>query len=194
MNPITPLVQDHRNVEDLFKRFEALGPGGDPAEKRRIVDKVIEHLSVHAEVEEQVLYPALRDALDEPSEVLEGLEEHHLAKLALWELERLPAGHERFDAKVTVLMENVRHHMAEEEQDGGLFDRCRASFGAEELDRLGQRMEAVRRTAPNRPHPFSPDVPPYNTLIGIPVAVVDRAISVGKDVVGRVANRGRPAA
>ena len=77
-NAITQLVQDHRNVEDLFKRFEALGPGGDPAEKRRIVDKVIEHLSIHAELEEQVVYPALRAEVDDPSDVLEGLSLIHI--------------------------------------------------------------------------------------------------------------------
>ena len=193
MNAITLLVQDHHNVEDLFKRFEALGTDGDPAEKRRIVDKVIEHLSVHAEIEEQVLYPALRGAVDDPSDVLEGWEEHHLVKLALWELEKLPSGHERFDAKFTVLMENVRHHVGEEEQDGGLFDQCRKAFGAEELERMGEQMQNLKKTVPTRPHPFSPDVPPFNTIVGLPVAVMDRAITVGTDVVRRVLNKGRAA-
>ena len=192
-NAITQLVQDHRNVEDLFKRFEALGPGGDPVEKRRIVDKVIEHLSIHAELEEQVVYPALRAEVDDPSDVLEGWEEHHLAKLALWELEKLPATHERFDAKFTVLMENVRHHVEEEEGDGGIFDQCRSSFSAAQLTSMGEQMAALKKTVPTRAHPFSPDVPPFNTLIGLPVAVVDRAITMGRDVVERVMHRGRAA-
>ena len=188
-NAITQLVQDHRNVEDLFKRFEALGPKDEPAEKRRIVDKVIEHLSVHAELEEQVLYPALRAAVDDPSDVLEGWEEHHLAKLSLWELEKLPVTHERFDAKFTVLMENIRHHVGEEEETGGLFDQCREAFGAAELERMGTQMQQLRKTAPTRPHPFSPDVPPFNTIVGLPVAVMDRAITMGSDVIRTVLRR-----
>ena len=188
-NAISQLVQDHRNVEDLFKRFEALGTSGDPAEKRRIVDKVIEQLSVHAEIEEQVLYPALRAVTDDPSDVLEGWEEHHLAKLALWELEKLPATHERFDAKFTVLMESIRHHVGEEEEAGGLFDQCRERFGAAELERMGEQMATLRTTVPTRPHPFSPDVPPFNTIVGLPVAVMDRAITMGRDVIGQVLRR-----
>jgi hypothetical protein len=193
MNAITLLVQDHRNVEDLFKRFEALNAKADRVEKRRIADKVIEQLSVHAEIEEQVLYPALRGAVDDPSDVLEGWEEHHLAKLALWELEKLPVTHERFDAKFTVLMENIRHHVGEEEEDGGLFDQCRTAFGPDQLEQMGEQMAQLKKTVPNRPHPFSPDVPPFNTIVGLPVAVMDRAITVGKDVVGRVLHRGRAA-
>lgn len=188
-NAITQLVQDHRNVEDLFKRYEALGATGDPAEKRRIVDKVIEHLSIHAEIEEQVLYPALRAAVDDPSDVLEGWEEHHLAKLSLWELEKLPTTHERFDAKFTVLMENIRHHVGEEEEKGGLFDQCREAFGAAELERMGTQMQQLRTTVPTRPHPFSPDVPPFNTIVGLPVAVMDRAITMGGDVLRTVLRR-----
>ena len=188
-NAITQLVQDHRNVEDLFKRFEALGQKGDPAEKRRIVEKVIEHLSIHAELEEQVLYPALRAAVDDPSDVLEGWEEHHLAKLSLWELEKLPTTHERFDAKFTVLMENIRHHVGEEEEKGGLFDQCREAFGAAELEQMGTQMASLRKTVPTRPHPFSPDVPPFNTLVGLPVAVMDRAITMGNDVIRTVLRR-----
>lgn len=192
-NAITQLVQDHRNVEDLFKRFEALGPKADPVEKRRIVDKVIEQLSVHAELEEQVLYPALRAEVDDPSDVLEGWEEHHLTKLSLWELEKLPATHERFDAKFAVLMESVRHHLTEEEGKGGLFDQCRETFSAAQLQAMADQMDTLRPTVPTRPHPFSPDVPPFNTIVGLPVAVMDRAITMGKDVLGTVLKRGNAA-
>src|SRR4051812_48233841 len=111
MNAITLLKTDHGNVDALFKQFEAVGHDGDPLEKRRIVDRIIEQLSVHASIEEELLYPALRSKLDDDFPVLEALEEHHVAKLALSEIEKLAPTHERFDAKVTVMIESVRHHV-----------------------------------------------------------------------------------
>ena len=108
MNAISLLTQDHRNVEQLFNRFEA---AESPEEKRSITDKVIEQLSAHAEVEEQFFYPAVAAKLEERGEVLEAVEEHHMAKLALWELERLPASAPNFDAKFTVMKESILHHV-----------------------------------------------------------------------------------
>ena len=179
MNAITLLKTDHGNVEALFKELEALGRDGDPAEKRRIVDHVIEQLSVHASIEEELLYPALRAKLGaDDFPVLEALEEHHAAKLFLHEIEKLPPTHERFDAKVKVLIESVRHHVEEEESE--LFDLLRANLKAAELDDLGEAMEKAKATAPTRPHPFTPDQPPLQTLISMPVAVLDRMITTGR--------------
>ncbi len=129
MNALTLLKQDHANVDSLFKRYEALAASDDanPVEKREIVEKVITQLSVHAELEEQLLYPAMRERLDDGDDVLEGIEEHHVAKVLLWELDKLPATSERFDAKMAVLMEMIRHHVEEEEEEGGLFDQARTA-------------------------------------------------------------------
>lgn len=182
MNAITLLKTDHGNVDALFKQLEALQPDGDPAEKRRIVDHVIEQLSVHASIEEQLLYSALRAKLGpEELPVLEALEEHHLVKVTLSELEKLPPTHERFDAKVKVLIENVRHHVEEEESE--LFDLMREHFKGTELDDLGAAMEAAKATAPTRPHPMTPDQPPLQTLIAMPVAVLDKVITTGRKAV-----------
>jgi hemerythrin superfamily protein len=180
VDAISLLKQDHGNVETLFKRFEAL-PDDDPAEKRRIVDKVIEQLSVHAEVEEQIFYPAARQRLAESGIVLEALEEHHLAKFALNELEKLPPSSERFDAKFHVLMELIREHVEEEEKD--LFPQMRKALKQPELQELGEAMERAKATAPTRPHPLAPDQPPLNVLLGLPVAVMDRAVGVVKQVI-----------
>ena len=85
--------------------------------KRQLVDTMIEELSRHAEIEELVFYPAVRREVgDSESDVLEALEEHHVVKLVLRELDDLEPTDERFDAKVTVMMESVRHHVQEEEQ------------------------------------------------------------------------------
>jgi hypothetical protein len=177
MNAISLLTQDHRNVEQLFNRFEEAGTA---AEKRGITDKVIEQLSVHAEIEEQFFYPAVAAKLEERGEVLEAVEEHHMAKVALWELERLPASAPNFDAKFTVMKENVLHHVGEEEGDGGIFSRARTVLKANELDELGDRMERARASVPSRPHPLAPPTPPLNRLLGLPVSILDRVVNTWK--------------
>ena len=184
MNALTLLKQDHNNVDELFSRFEQLGDD-DATEKRAVVDKIIEHLSVHAAIEEQVFYPAVQDASAEAEDtLLEALEEHHLAKLTLNELEKMAPDDKRFDAKVRVLIESVRHHVEEEENE--LFPKVREALTNEQLNDLGELLEKTKETAPTRPHPFMPDVPPMNQLLGVPMALVDRAITAGKDAVGRV--------
>ena len=196
MNAITLLKTDHGNVDALFKQFEALGRDGDPAEKRRVVDHIIEQLSVHASVEEQLVYPALREKLEDDFPILEALEEHHVAKATLAEIEKLVPTNERFDAKVTVLIESVRHHVEEEEQD--VFEMLRVHFSATELEELGDAMEKAKKTAPIRPHPMTPDQPQLHTLIALPVAVLDKLLVTGRktvlDVLEQVANRGKKAA
>ena len=179
MNAISLLTQDHRNVEQLFNRFEA---AESPEEKRSLTDKVIEQLSIHAELEEQFFYPAVAAKAEEQGDVLEAVEEHHLAKLALWELERLPASASNFDAKFTVMKENILHHVGEEEGDGGIFELARKCLRANELEELGDRMERARASVPRRPHPLAPPTPPINRLLGLPVSVLDKVVNTSKGV------------
>src|SRR5207245_4619061 len=111
MDALTLLRNDHRTVERLFKDFEKTG---DRAVKRKtgLVERIIGELSVHAAIEEQVLYPAARKANpDLDDQVLEALEEHHIVKWTLSELDGMDADDERFDAKLRVLIESVRHHL-----------------------------------------------------------------------------------
>lgn len=183
MNALTLLKQDHQNVEALFERFEKASPD-DHEEKTRVAELVIEHLSTHAVIEEQILYPALRDRLPEDEfVVLEALEEHHAAKLMLNELEKTPVADERFVAKFTVLMENVRHHVEEEEND--LFPKARDAFTVQELEEMGEALATAKEVAPTRPHPYAPDQPPANILIGLPVAILDRLMTTGRQAVGK---------
>ncbi len=187
MDAIALLKSDHKTVEGLFKRFEK---AGDRAHKRKrdLVDTIVEELSVHAAIEEQVLYPAARQAIPEEDEtVLEALEEHHVVKLVLKELETMPATAERFDAKVTVLIENVRHHVKEEE--GELFPALRKALGRKRLQELGEAMERAKAVAPTRPHPAAPDEPPGVLVAGTAAAVVDRAVKAGRRAVEKVARR-----
>jgi hemerythrin superfamily protein len=188
MNALTVLKQDHGNVEALCKEFEALDTG-DAAGKRRVVDHLIEQLSVHAAIEEQVFYPAVRAADAEANGVvLEALEEHHVVKWTLRELETMPPTDERFDAKVRVLIESVRHHVEEEENE--LFEDVRRAIPTQDLETLGESLTKAKETAPTRPHPRTPDEPPLNALIGMPVAVIDKAFTTGKRTVEKLLSRG----
>ena len=176
MNAIKLLKQDHRTVEALFKRFEAAGDDAHKV-KRDIADRIVKELSIHAAVEEQFLYPAARERdprLDDL--VLEALEEHHIAKWTLREIERMASDDERFDAKVTVLMESIRHHVEEEEEE--LFPRLAKAMGNDELEALGAVMEQAKKAAPTHPHPMSPDTPPGN-VVGAGLAKV---LDAGRDL------------
>jgi hemerythrin-like domain-containing protein len=188
MNALTLLKQDHGNVEELFRRFETCD-AGDTAELTRIRDTVIEHLAKHSQIEEQVFYPAIRAKLGDENafEVLEGLEEHHVVKQTLSELEKMAPTHDRFRAKMTVLIESVRHHVTEEEEE--LFEKVREAFTIEELNEMGEAMENLKPIMPTRAHPLVPDQPPFNILIGLPVAVLDKSITMAKEFVTELNRR-----
>jgi hemerythrin superfamily protein len=184
MDAIALLKADHKEVEQLFKQFEK---SGDRAlkQKEKLVEKMIRALAVHAAIEEMFFYPAIRTAalkanskMGEVSSdlVLESLEEHHIVKWTLSELEKMKATDERFDAKVTVLIESVKHHVEEEEED--LFPKVRRLLPAKILNELGERMEKAKKLAPTRPHPRSSDTPPGNFVAGTIAAMMDK----GKDL------------
>ncbi|UDY35175.1 hemerythrin domain-containing protein [Dermatobacter hominis] len=185
MDAITLLKKDHRTVEQLFRRYEQAGDRAY-AEKRRVVDRIIEELSQHAAIEEQVFYPAAREeASDTEDLALESIEEHHIVKWELSELEKMDPQDERFDAKVRVLMENVRHHVSEEESE--FFPKVRDELGRNELNDLGDAMAAARKGAPTHPHPRAPQSGPLTLLVGPVLGVVDRVGDTVKGVVGGAA-------
>jgi hemerythrin superfamily protein len=178
MDALTLLKADHEAVETKFARFEALGPRALKS-KAAVVADVIEALSVHAAIEEQVLYPAVRDRLaDEEGQVLEALEEHHVVKWVLSELDGMSPDHDRFDAKFTVLMENVRHHVKEEESE--LFPQVRQAFTRTELADLGDALAQAKEIAPTKPHPRAPDEPPMNVVAAAATNPFDVLWNVGE--------------
>ena len=201
MDAITLLRNDHKTVERLFKRFEKAGDRAH-VEKRQIVDRIIEELSVHAAIEEQVFYPVARATVPETEDLaLESLEEHHIVKWVLAELADLDPSDERFDAKVTVLIENVRHHV--EEEEGEFFPKVRGGLNRKALAEIGAALADAKQSAPTRPHPRLPDVPPGNTVGGAIAGVVDRvgdnlsgiaqgSISAVQDLIARILGTGKP--
>ncbi|MFD3675714.1 hemerythrin domain-containing protein [Streptomyces sp. NPDC058613] len=149
MDGIVLLKEDHKTVEKLFKRFEKAADDAH-AEKREITDQVIEELTTHTWIEEKIFYPAAREAApDTKDHVLESVEEHHVVLWMLSELKGLDPADERFDAKMSVLMENVRHHVEEEEKEW--FPDVRKAMGRNRLVELGERMESEKKKAPSDP-------------------------------------------
>jgi hemerythrin superfamily protein len=192
------LRDDHRTVEQLFKRFEKAGDRAY-AEKRRVADRIIEELAVHASIEEQLFYPVVRATVPGTNDVvLESLEEHHVVKWVLSELDAMDPTDERFDPKMTVLIENVRHHVEEEEQE--LFPEVRRGLDRKSLADLAQAMDEAKKVAPTHPHPRSPDTPPGNVAMGLTTGVVDRigdtlsgvaqgSVTAVQDLIARILRR-----
>jgi hemerythrin superfamily protein len=108
---IVLLKQDHKEVKALFREFQS---AGENATKRKgaLVKKMIELLTVHTYLENECMYPRVRELLPEvEDDVLESYEEHHVADILCMELYAMSPDAERFDAKTTVLIENVTHHI-----------------------------------------------------------------------------------
>ncbi len=177
---IAIIKADHREVEQLFKAFEKTSDGAVAA-RRRLVDSMVEKLSVHAAIEEQIIYPWARaHIVDEDDQVLEAIEEHRVVKFLLGELSLTSADDERFQAKTTVLIELVRHHVEEEESEL-LLDLRDVATRAELLD-FGRQLEAAKQTASR-----SPDLEGFLPAIGSGVgAALDHARDVGRGVVSKV--------
>jgi hemerythrin-like domain-containing protein len=146
---IVVLKADHQEIRKQFKRFTEAGQNATAA-KGKIVDKIIELLTVHTYIENEVMYPEVRSLLpDLEDDVLESYEEHHVSDVLVAELAEMTPDAERFDAKTTVLIENVTHHMDEEEQDW--FPKVREGLSRKQLQELGARMIELKKTAPTTP-------------------------------------------
>lgn len=143
------LKDDHKEFRKLFREFQAAGENATK-QKAKIVDRILEALTVHTYLENECLYPAVRELLPGlEDDVLESYEEHHVADVLCTELAVMNADDERFDAKTTVLIENVTHHVEEEEQDW--FPKVREGLGRTQLQEIGARMLELRKTAPGVP-------------------------------------------
>ncbi|MGI8614276.1 MAG: hemerythrin domain-containing protein [Nocardioidaceae bacterium] len=114
---IVILKDDHKAMRRLFRDFEKVGDEATNA-KARVARQIIESLTVHTYIENEAMYPETRKLLpDLEDDVLESYEEHHVADVLTAELAAMSPKDERFDAKMTLLIEKVTHHMKEEEQE-----------------------------------------------------------------------------
>jgi hemerythrin-like domain-containing protein len=131
------LTEDHRRVEQLFEQFEKASGDG---KKEQIARRICTELKVHAMLEEELFYPALRGKISD-DDLDEALVEHDGAKMLINEIEAGGSGDEFYEAKVKVLQEQIEHHVKEEEkQSGNLFQQARAADV--DLEALGEQMAA----------------------------------------------------
>jgi hemerythrin superfamily protein len=146
---IVLLKEDHKEMRRLFKAFQD-AEEGPAAQRQKLVSKILEALTVHTYLENEVMYPEIRKLLpDLEDDILESYEEHHVADVLCAELFTMDADDERFNAKTTVLIESVLHHVEEEEQEW--FPKVREALGRKQLQEIGERMIELRAEAPRKP-------------------------------------------
>ena len=146
---IVMLKEDHKQIRKLFREFRAAGEDAG-ATKGHLVERIIERLTVHTYLENEVMYPRVRHLLPEvEDDILESYEEHHVADVLCMELWSMQSQDEHFDAKTTVLIENVEHHMSEEEDEW--FPKVRSGLSRTQLRELGRAMIEKRADAPTQP-------------------------------------------
>ncbi len=136
---IVILKSDHEKVKGLFEQFEN---SDNKREKRKIVAEAIMELKIHAEIEEKIFYPTVRSKVEDDDLMNEADEEHHVAKLLIAELDQMDGSEDHWEAKFTVLAENIRHHIKEEE--GEMFPKARK----EDIDfkAIGQKLLAAKQS------------------------------------------------
>jgi hypothetical protein len=134
MDAIALLKADHRKVEELFEKYEK-----SRSKKVDLVKQICTELTIHTIIEEEILYPACKDAVEEDM-VEEAYVEHDGAKMMIAELEAGKPDDAFFDAKVKVLSEEIKHHVKEEEKRDGLFAQLRESDA--DLAALGEQLAA----------------------------------------------------
>ncbi len=142
------LERDHNDVKKLFKQYEKLADGeADGAERQALAQQICTMLTVHATIEEEIFYPAAREAEVEEDLLDEAEVEHASAKDLIAQIQSMSPDDELYDAKVTVLGEYVEHHVQEEE--GEMFPKCRragmdlAALATAMADRKAELMEEM---------------------------------------------------
>ncbi|HEY0459933.1 MAG TPA: hemerythrin domain-containing protein [Pyrinomonadaceae bacterium] len=139
MNAIELLKADHDKVDLLFQKVKAT----EESKHQALFEKIKEELEIHTHIEETIFYPKIKEEPELEDIVLEGIEEHHQAKIFLRELADLADDSEKFEPKLKVLMEDIEHHVMEEE--GEMFPKVQEIFDEAMLDELGAQMQEEKQ-------------------------------------------------
>jgi hemerythrin superfamily protein len=168
---IDAIITDHHEVEDIFKQLEK---GEDDKERRReLVEHAITELVRHSVGEEMYLYPTARKVLSDGDKIADHeLKEHAEAEEVMKKIEQTKSEDAEFEKLVSKLIEDIRHHISDEE--GDLLPKLRDACDEAQLTELGEKFERAKKVAPTRPHPSAPDKPPANKLLAPGAGLIDR--------------------
>lgn len=170
MNIVELLKKDHREVDELFRRFQIAEV---PESLDEIAKDIVHELSVHAAVEEQFVYPLVRARLDEDGDLADhSIEEHAEVKELLTEIERLKAGSEEHTETMMKVIESVRHHVAEEENE--ILPKLQAKCDADTLEKVGGVVDKAKSVVPTHPHPLVPGTAAAQLVAGPWAAIIDK--------------------
>ena len=141
MDALTLLIADHNRVRGLFERFRKAEGAKNTSKVSSLAETIFTELDVHTTIEEEIFYPETHDLSEEIGDMVdEGVQEHHVVKVLMSEIERLSAGEDDWVAKMTVLIENVEHHAEEEEKE--FFPKVRSHTSADDRKHMGERLDA----------------------------------------------------
>jgi hemerythrin-like domain-containing protein len=148
-NAIDLLTEDHKMVKRMFKEFDKNKESAEATDKEELVGEICDALELHAEIEEQIFYPAARAAIGDDDMMNEAEVEHAAAKDLIEQLRGMDPSDELYDAKVTVLSEQIDHHVEEEEKE--MFPKVKKA--KLDLEALGEQMQEMKdsRMAPAAP-------------------------------------------
>ena len=138
MDAFNLLKADHRKVEELFSQLESASGQA----KMRVFEQIKMELDLHTHIEEKIFYPALEKPKQTHDLTLEAYEEHDVVKKLLREMSKAKSANEEWEAQAKVLQENVEHHVEEEENE--LFVKAEAALSEEQIEALGEQMEAEK--------------------------------------------------
>lgn len=167
---IEVLEQDHREIEEIFQQLESLD-GDSPDRRKELVQQVTLELARHSVAEEVIVYPPVASKISE-DEAEHAKTEHAEAEEHLAALEKLDPESPEFGAELSALIEDIRHHI--EDEEGEMFVHMRETFSQDDLDSMGTRVEAFKKVAPTRPHPNVPNDALARLATGPLASVVDR--------------------
>ena len=134
------LRQDHRKVDGLFRQLE---PSGDDGRRQQLFQQLKQELDLHAQVEETILYPALKEPSETQGLTSEAYAEHAEVKQLLSQMQQTPPGDARFDELLSELRRGVEHHVAEEE--GEMFEKARAVLSRQQVEEITRRVEEAKQ-------------------------------------------------
>lgn len=172
MDVVEQLLLDHRVVEGLFDLYEQLDPV-KLEDRREVVHEFTRELAQHANLEEQYVYPLVREVLPDGDELVdEHLHDHQEVEEMLAKLDDLEPADERFHQAAVVVVKDTREHIREEEEI--LLPRVQATVPRERLLEVGETVEKARSMVPTRPHPNAPKAPQAKKVIGPIAGFIDR--------------------